>query len=66
MVSYGIIPKAGSIVCSERVGSSSVISQPGATGLLQKSRNVVDVGEMLFQEFPHKLFVFKTLDLYIF
>lgn len=45
MVSCGIIPKAGSIVCSETVGRWSMNSQPEATGLLQKIKNVIDVGE---------------------
>lgn len=43
MVSSGIIPKAGSIVCSGTVGRWSINSQPEATELLQKIKNTTDV-----------------------
>lgn len=45
MASRGIIPKTGSIVCSETVGRWSTNSQPEATGLLQKTKNIIDVSK---------------------
>lgn len=45
MVSCGIIPKAGSIVCSETAGRWTMNSQPEATGLLQKIKNAIDAGK---------------------